>query len=151
MKSQRKPRVQPQKPRASNLDLLIYLALFLATFAVYAQVRHFDFVNLDDPEYTTENVHVQQGLTAGGADMGAHRKRRFQLAPTDLGLPHAGLPVLWRGQRLAPPAQRSAARAGSHPVVHIPAAGNGHALAQRVSGVIICIASAACGVRGLDS
>lgn len=49
-----------------RLDLLIYLALLLATFAVYAQVRHFDFVNYDDPDFTTSNVHVQQGLTAEG-------------------------------------------------------------------------------------
>jgi protein O-mannosyl-transferase len=68
-KPKTKPHAQPQKPRASaawRLDLLIYLALFLATFAVYAQVRHFDFVNYDDPDYTTGNVHVRQGLTAQG-------------------------------------------------------------------------------------
>lgn len=35
----------------------------LATFTVYSQVRHFDFVNLDDNKFTTDNVHVQQGLT----------------------------------------------------------------------------------------
>jgi tetratricopeptide (TPR) repeat protein len=38
--------------------------LFLATFAVYAQVRHFDFVNFDDPEYVTANQHVRTGITA---------------------------------------------------------------------------------------
>jgi tetratricopeptide (TPR) repeat protein len=38
--------------------------LFLATFAVYAQVRHFDFVNFDDPEYVTANSHVRAGITA---------------------------------------------------------------------------------------
>ncbi|HEY4046404.1 MAG TPA: tetratricopeptide repeat protein [Acidobacteriaceae bacterium] len=58
-----------QKPPAlagSRLNLLIYLALLLATFAVYAQVRHFDFVNYDDPDYTAGNLHVRQGLTAEG-------------------------------------------------------------------------------------
>jgi tetratricopeptide (TPR) repeat protein len=63
--------VQPQKSRAfsgSRIDLLIYLALFLATFAVYAQVRSFDFVNYDDPDYTTGNTHVRQGLTARGLE-----------------------------------------------------------------------------------
>jgi tetratricopeptide (TPR) repeat protein len=40
--------------------------LFLATFAVYSQVRHFDFVNFDDPEYVSGNNHVRAGLTAGG-------------------------------------------------------------------------------------
>ncbi|MGA3017377.1 MAG: tetratricopeptide repeat protein [Bryobacteraceae bacterium] len=37
--------------------------LFVATFAVYAQVRHFDFVNFDDPEYVTSNPHVRTGIT----------------------------------------------------------------------------------------
>ena len=63
--------MQPQKPPAfagPRLDLLIYLALLLATFAVYAQVRHFDFVNYDDPDYTTGNLHVRQGLTAQGLE-----------------------------------------------------------------------------------
>ena len=66
------PRARPKKSRAirrcSHLDLLIYLALLLATFAVYAQVRHFDFVNYDDPDYTTGNVHVRQGLTTQGLE-----------------------------------------------------------------------------------
>src|ERR1022692_4008855 len=42
----------------------ISVFLFLATFAVYAQVRHFDFVNFDDPEYVTANQHVRTGITA---------------------------------------------------------------------------------------
>ena len=70
-KPRAKPPVQPQKPpefASSRLDLLIYLALLLATFAVYAQVRHFDFVNYDDPDYTTGNLHVRQGLTAQGLE-----------------------------------------------------------------------------------
>ncbi len=44
----------------------IYVALFFATLAVYAQVRHFDFVNYDDPEYVTGNRHVEQGITPAG-------------------------------------------------------------------------------------
>ena len=42
----------------------------MATFAVYSQVRHYDFVNYDDPEYVTQNAHVRAGLTAGGAITG---------------------------------------------------------------------------------
>ena len=70
-KPRAKPPAQPQKPpvfAGTRLNLLIYLALLLATFAVYAQVRHFDFVNYDDPDYTTGNVHVRQGLTAQGLE-----------------------------------------------------------------------------------
>jgi protein O-mannosyl-transferase len=68
-KPRAKPRVLPQKQPTFagwRLDLLIYFALLLATFAVYAQVRHFSFLNYDDPDYTTGNVHVRQGLTAQG-------------------------------------------------------------------------------------
>jgi tetratricopeptide (TPR) repeat protein len=65
------PHAQARTPHVfagARLDLLIYLALLLATFAVYAQVRHFDFVNYDDPDYTTGNAHVRQGLTAQGLE-----------------------------------------------------------------------------------
>ena len=44
----------------------IYVVLFVATFAVYGQVRQFEFVNYDDPEYVTSNTHVRQGLTSEG-------------------------------------------------------------------------------------
>jgi protein O-mannosyl-transferase len=43
-------------------------AAVLATVAVYSQVRHFDFVNFDDPEYVTGNNHVRAGLTSDGLD-----------------------------------------------------------------------------------
>ena len=70
-KPRAKPLAQPQRPpvlSGSRLNLLICLALLLATFAVYAQVRHFDFVNYDDPDYTTGNVHIRQGLTVQGLE-----------------------------------------------------------------------------------
>ncbi len=47
-------------------DVWIYLALFLATFAVYGQVRHFSFSNFDDPEYVVDNPHVRAGITPEG-------------------------------------------------------------------------------------
>ena len=50
IKRRTKPPVPPQKSPAlagTSLDLLIYLALLLATFAVYAQVREFDFINYE--------------------------------------------------------------------------------------------------------
>ena len=37
--------------------------LALVTLALYWPVTGHDFVNLDDPEYVTANVHVQGGLT----------------------------------------------------------------------------------------
>ena len=49
-----------------RLDLLICGSLLLVTFAIYARVFHFDFVNFDDPDYITGNSHVRQGLTSQG-------------------------------------------------------------------------------------
>jgi len=45
---------------------LICAALAIATFAVYLQVFHFDFVNYDDPEYVSANPHVRAGIRADG-------------------------------------------------------------------------------------
>lgn len=58
--------IAPARDRNRTRELCVYLLLFLATFAVYSQVRHFDFVNFDDPEYVTENNHVRAGLTLDG-------------------------------------------------------------------------------------
>jgi hypothetical protein len=46
--------------------LIIYIVLILATFAVYWQVNKYDFVNLDDVRYVTENNHIQSGITPDG-------------------------------------------------------------------------------------
>ena len=45
-------------------DLWICLVLLASTLAVYSQVRHYDFVNYDDPEYVGDNIHVRAGLSA---------------------------------------------------------------------------------------
>jgi tetratricopeptide (TPR) repeat protein len=58
------PHQAPAPVRVSRPELWIYLALFLATFVVYAQARHFAFVNFDDPEYVAGNPHVRGGITA---------------------------------------------------------------------------------------
>ncbi len=39
------------------------LLLTVATLWVFSSVAHYDFVNYDDPDYVTANVHVQRGLT----------------------------------------------------------------------------------------
>ncbi|HET6217539.1 MAG TPA: hypothetical protein VFE27_11015 [Acidobacteriaceae bacterium] len=70
-KPRTKPPVPPQNSPAlagASLDLLVYLALLLATFAVYAQVRDFDFVNYDDVDYITGNLNVRQGITTQGLE-----------------------------------------------------------------------------------
>lgn len=43
--------------------LIIYIILSLAILAVYWQVTRFDFVNIDDGVYVTQNSRVQSGIT----------------------------------------------------------------------------------------
>src|ERR1041385_5404712 len=52
------------KPEAWLRKTLIGLFVCLATALAYAQVRSCDFINYDDPEYVTQNLHVQGGLRA---------------------------------------------------------------------------------------
>jgi tetratricopeptide (TPR) repeat protein len=47
-------------------DIFVCLCLFVATSAVYWQLRNADFVNIDDPRYVYENSHVMSGLTWEG-------------------------------------------------------------------------------------
>ena len=54
------------KSRAGVGDLLICLVLAVVTAAVYVQVRHHQFINLDDPYYVTENAQVSNGLSLQG-------------------------------------------------------------------------------------
>jgi tetratricopeptide (TPR) repeat protein len=42
--------------------LLISLLLLVATFAVYAPVNHYDFADVDDDAYITDNLHIKYGL-----------------------------------------------------------------------------------------
>src|SRR5262245_31607381 len=55
------------REKSRQQDLWIALLLAIITFSVYAQVRQFEFVNYDDPDYVTENPHVRGGLSASGA------------------------------------------------------------------------------------
>jgi tetratricopeptide (TPR) repeat protein len=43
--------------------LSICLVLALATLALYAPVRHYDFLNYDDDDYVSDNPHVLGGFT----------------------------------------------------------------------------------------
>ena len=63
---------------------IICLLLGLSTFAIYWQVRNFDFTNYDDNLYVYENPHIASGLTSENV------KWAFTT-------PHAGnwLPLTW--------------------------------------------------------
>ena len=43
-------------------DVIVGLVLVATVFAVYWQVTTHEFINYDDPDYVTENQHVQRGL-----------------------------------------------------------------------------------------
>jgi Flp pilus assembly protein TadD len=72
MKKSRKPATAVQTPDASRTrtpswwTLGLVVALVGVTLLVYAPVRHFDFVEIDDPVYVRENPHVAAGLTWEG-------------------------------------------------------------------------------------
>jgi protein O-mannosyl-transferase len=53
-----------------EVKCMISLLLILGTLAVFWQVQHHDFIELDDRMYVTENSHVQQGLTMRGVIWG---------------------------------------------------------------------------------
>lgn len=40
---------------------IIYIVLILATCAIYWQVTHYGFVNLDDDDYVRKNIHIRMG------------------------------------------------------------------------------------------
>lgn len=40
--------------------------MILATLAVFWQVNQYDFINIDDEVYVTENLHVRSGITLDG-------------------------------------------------------------------------------------
>ncbi len=53
--------INPRKQK-----LIVYIALTLVTLAVFWQVNHYGFINLDDPVYVMENSHIQSGITLDG-------------------------------------------------------------------------------------
>jgi tetratricopeptide (TPR) repeat protein len=48
---------------AKSTNTFIVLLLVVATLLVYWQIQGHEFVNFDDPQYVTKNVHVRQGVT----------------------------------------------------------------------------------------
>ena len=70
--------VGPERRAASAYcDILIVVALLVATLTIYAQVIGHQFINLDDPEYITQNPMVIRGLTLPGV---AHAFTSFTAA-----------------------------------------------------------------------
>ena len=63
-RSRTKPKPQAPAPRWLLPSVLFLVA---ATVALYAPVNHHPFLNYDDDEYVTDNVHVKAGLTVDTA------------------------------------------------------------------------------------
>lgn len=56
----------PADERSPRTPIILALALFGMTLAVFARSASWDFIDHDDPTYVTENPHVQPGLNATG-------------------------------------------------------------------------------------
>jgi Tfp pilus assembly protein PilF len=67
-------------PRGAR-RIWIGLGLVAATLAVYAPVRHHDFVDLDDPQYVVESPVVHEGLSADGIRRAFREPQHFNWAP----------------------------------------------------------------------
>jgi protein O-mannosyl-transferase len=49
-----------------GIKIALCIVLAFVTLAVYWQVNHYDFINVDDPVYVTSNDHVRSGITPDG-------------------------------------------------------------------------------------
>lgn len=52
-------------PHNLGIKLIICLLLLVVTLAAFWQVKDLQFVNMDDPNYVTDNFRIQAGLTLG--------------------------------------------------------------------------------------
>ena len=52
-----------RNPENHYQGIIICLFIIFSTLSVYWQIQHHDFINFDDNEYITENIHVQQNIT----------------------------------------------------------------------------------------
>jgi tetratricopeptide (TPR) repeat protein len=55
-----------KKIRPYIQELIVYVLLTVVTLAVFWQVNQYDFVNIDDNIYVTENLHIRSGMTLEG-------------------------------------------------------------------------------------
>lgn len=68
-------------PTRTRLRGLVLLGLVAATFAVYGQVRHHDFVDLDDTQYVAESAQLRAGLTPDALRRSFTEAHHFNWAP----------------------------------------------------------------------
>jgi len=71
---------------SAHLPKLISIVLILLSLLTYWQVQNFDFINMDDPLYITDNPPVRNGLTREGILW----RSRSTISAT--GTPHLAVP-----------------------------------------------------------
>ncbi len=52
-----------KKVSSNRNTVLTCIFLAVIVFAVFSRILQYDFINVDDPDYVTQNKHVQSGLT----------------------------------------------------------------------------------------
>jgi len=52
--------------RPAARSWVVCLVLFIGTLLIYSRAMRGDFIDFDDPDYVTQNIHVQAGLTWPG-------------------------------------------------------------------------------------
>jgi tetratricopeptide (TPR) repeat protein len=72
-----KSQLGEDRPASVYGDILIAVALMIATLTIYAQVIGHQFINLDDTDYITQNPMVNRGFTWAGV---AHAFTSFAAA-----------------------------------------------------------------------
>jgi hypothetical protein len=55
--------IEQTRPRSSSARIAVPALLFLVTLALYSPTARYQFLNYDDEDYVTHNLHVQEGLT----------------------------------------------------------------------------------------
>jgi tetratricopeptide (TPR) repeat protein len=59
---------QRQPQNQARLILYVAIGLCVLTFSVFVQAIHFDFINLDDDIYVSQNPTIQKGITTEGIE-----------------------------------------------------------------------------------
>jgi tetratricopeptide (TPR) repeat protein len=54
------------KLSSGKQKIVVYILLMAVTLAVFWQVHQYNFINIDDDIYITDNIHIQSGITQKG-------------------------------------------------------------------------------------
>jgi len=146
--ARRTPRRQPGR-EPDRRARAVRTCCLVSPLCVYSQVRHFDFVNFDDPESRRKQTTCVP-LTWNGLVSASLPATPPTGSPPPIGF------LIWRptvfGLRAGwhPATQCAVPRAGQPAPVRRPGTDDRSPLAQRVGGFSFRVALPACRIRGLD-